>query len=161
MPCPGPGREEKHPWGGRMCTEDNITTRRSCTGLAARVRFPCTCVTRDCHGAGEKRCKSPKTKSSLGRALARLTGAGARLAAPSPCPPCPRPFAQQELGGGKPAPWDQSCSHGGDLHRACAKRIFSQIKCSSLVKFEHIPGTQTELSLSSLPTCQIASKAEF
>lgn len=49
---------------------------------------------------------------------------------------------RQELGGGKPAPWDGSCSHGRGLHQACANCIFSQIKCSSLVKFEHIPGTQ-------------------
>ena len=54
-----------------------------------------------------------------------------------------QPFAQ-EMGGGKPVPWDGSCSHGRGLHRACANHIFSQIKCSSLVKFEHIPGTQDE-----------------
>lgn len=47
-------------------------------------------------------------------------------------------------------PWDGSCSQGRGLHQACAKRIFSQIKCSSLVKFEHIPGTQDESA--SLPS---------
>jgi len=45
----------------------------------------------------------------------------------------------QELGGGEPVPWDGSSSHGRGLHWACANHIFSQTKCSSLVKFEHIP----------------------
>lgn len=41
-------------------------------------------------------------------------------------------------------PWDGSSSYGRALHRAHANHIFSQIKCSSVVKFEHIPGTQDE-----------------
>lgn len=57
-------------------------------------------------------------------------------------------------------------SEQGPLPRpACAKCIFSQIKCSDLVKFEYIPGTRGKsqpLSLPYLPNFKLLlQKAEF
>lgn len=120
----------------------------------------CMCFTQDCSGTAEKSCKSPQTKSSIAwpwHSYQRMELTWLQAPSCHSSAPCaaggvwhPRDTGgplfwqlfNQDLGGGKPAPWDKSCSHGRGLHQACANHIFSQIKCSSLVKFEHIPRTQ-------------------
>lgn len=152
MTCPGPGREEKHPRGCRTLHRGQCDhTAQGCLNVPALL-----CFTQDCYRTGEKWCKSLKTlRQSM--ALARPAEDGAHQAAAPSCHSsdphdtggatgglCLWHPLVQELGGGKPMPCDGSCSYGRGLHRAHGNHIFSQIKCSSVVKFEHIPGTQDE-----------------